>query len=176
MFSVLNIVKLWANKVKCIIEVQIEFLWPKSKPDSWIVFEILLESNRQTTFKMFPLADAINHYSSKGGDIHQDFMPWNTCLIDELSVNAKHFDKKCRVELLRRQLKDRTTRTAKLRLVIVGPPSSVPTTPPHPITWITATTLHCLCNKRCFEVMLLFFVPTTAREQRKNGTTRDEAT
>lgn len=39
-----------------------------------------------------------------------------------------------RVELLQQQLKDRTTRTAELKLVIVGPPSSVPTTPPHPIT------------------------------------------
>lgn len=79
-----------------------------------------------------------------------------------------------RVELLQEQLKDRTTKTAELKLVIVGPPSAVPYTPPHPITWIPATTLHCLSNKRCFEVMLLFFVPTTAREQRENRTTQDK--
>lgn len=81
--------------------------------------------------------------------------------------------KNSRTDLLKKkkQLMDRTTSTAELKLVIVGPPSSVPTTPPHPITWITATTLYCLCNKRCFEVMLFFFVPTAAHEQRENRTT-----
>lgn len=89
-------------------------------------------------------------------------------------VTIKRFAGNGRAELLHKQLKDRTTRTAELKLVIVGPPSSAPTTPPHPITWITATTLHCLGNKRCFEVMLLFFVPTTAAEQRENRAAHDK--
>lgn len=60
--------------------------------------------------------------------------PSNPHIVGDEHVTIKCFVGNGRVELLQEQLKDRTTRTAELKLVIVGPPSSVPTTPPHPIT------------------------------------------
>lgn len=98
---------------------------------------------------------------------------WSSVSVHECP-RIKHEISKSRMELLEGQLKDRTTRTTELQLVIVSPPLSVPTTPPDPITWIKATTQHRLCNKRYFEVMLLSFVPTTEHEQRKNRTTPDK--
>lgn len=69
------------------------------------------------------------------------------------------------VLLLQKQLRDWTTKAAKLKPFSVSPPSSVPTTPLYPITWIAVTTLHCFCDKRHFEVVLFFFVRRTGCEQ-----------
>lgn len=100
----------------------------------------------------------------------QNFSRSTTCktsLRTELVMNMllSDFLRNGWVLLLQKQLQDRTTRAAKLKPFSVSPPSSVPTTPLYPITWIAVTTLHCFCDKRRFEVVLFFFVRRTGCEQ-----------